>query len=56
MKILQNFSFLNGKDQNLIRMILKFPEISQRKLSNFSENDFPRVRKKMKKVTLVEKS
>ena len=43
MKILRNFSSFYGKDKNLLDVILKFPEISQRKLSNFSENDFAEV-------------
>ena len=43
MNILRNFSIFTEK--NKICLILKFPEISQRKLSNCSENDFPKVRK-----------
>ena len=46
MKILQMFSNFYGKYKNLLD--LKFPEISQWKLSNFSENDFRKVGEKTK--------
>ena len=48
MKILRNFSIFCGKDQNMLDksnlfkfiQIYKFPDISERKLSHFSENEF----------------
>ena len=47
MKILRNFSNFHGEDQHIL--VFKFPEISQRKLSNFSENCFRKVRKNLEK-------
>ena len=48
MKILQNFSIFYGKDQNLLD-----PQISwdlADEIDDFSEDDCPKVRKKLEKV------
>ena len=37
-------------------MILKFPEISQRKLSNFSEDAFPKIRKTLETIRKIRKN
>ena len=54
MKILQNFTVFTKKTK--IYLILKFPQISQRKLSNSSENDSPKVRKKLEKKLELEEN
>ena len=50
MKILRNFSIFYANS----KILLKFPEISKRKLSNFSENNYPIVRKIQKKTLELE--
>ena len=58
-KILQNFRILinfYGKDKNPLDFQISW-DVSQRKipkLSNFSENDFPKVRKKLEVRTQLE--
>ena len=46
-KFFRNSAFFVEKRK--ICYILKYPEISQRKLSDFSENDFPKVKKRFSK-------
>ena len=41
--------FLRKRPKSVRLIILKISEISQRKLSNFSENDFPKIRKEFLK-------
>ena len=49
MKILRNFSIFYGEDQDMLDDLAS-SEISQRKLSNFSENDFRKVRKQSENI------
>ena len=50
MKTFQDSNNLYAEDQNIETiLILRFPEISQQKLSNFSENGFRHVRKQLEK-------
>ena len=51
--ILWNFSNFYGKyiqNTKFCQILLKFPEISQRKLSNFSEDAFPKIRKTLETI------
>ena len=52
MKFLRNFSIFYG-DQNLLDSQIS-RDFSQRKLSSFSENDFPKVKKINKNKKKVE--
>ena len=46
MKILQNFSIFYGEDKNMFDSLrLKFPEISQQKLSIFQKMAFQKLEK-----------
>ena len=49
MKILRNFSIFYGEDQDMLDYLAS-SEISKRKLSTFSENDFRKVRQKLEEV------
>ena len=54
MNVLKNFSIFYGKDQHQssLRFILKFPEISQRKLSNFQKIIFQKLEQVSKTVRI----
>ena len=48
MKILQIFSIFNGKDKHVFDSQISWDFANE--IDEFSENDFPKVRKKLEKV------